>query len=127
MMHHAFQGPAPSLQDFAQHLGKAGFDQSTTVYADYHRAHQDFSLTPDQLEPWLYALIHLHDFQRALGLAQLETFLTPQRSDAWMDLAYVDNVLHQPVQALRAFQQALRFDPGNTYARAQVQRLSKAN
>jgi dienelactone hydrolase len=127
MMHRASQGLAPSLQDFAQHLGKAGFDHSTTVYADYHHAHRDFSLTPDQLEPWLHALIHLHDFQRALGLAKLETFITPKRGDAWMDLAYVDNVLHQPVQALHAFQQALHFDPGNTYARAQVKRLSKAN
>jgi tetratricopeptide (TPR) repeat protein len=127
MMHRASQGPAPSLQDFAQHLGKAGFDRSTTVYADYHRAHPDFNLTPDQLEPWLYALIHLHDFQRALGLAQLETFITPHRSDAWMDLAYVDDVLHQPAQALHAFQQVLRLDPGNTFARQQVQRLNKSN
>jgi hypothetical protein len=62
-----------------------------------------------------------------LGLAQLETFVTPQRSDAWMDLAYVDNVLQRPVQALHAFQQVLRVDPGNTYARVQVRRLSKAN
>lgn len=127
MMHRASHGPAPSLQDFAQHLSKVGFDHSTTVYADYHRAHPDFSLTPDQLEPWLYALIHLHDFQRALGLAQLETFITPQRTDAWMDLAYIDNILQQPVQALHAFRQVLRFDPRNTFARAQVQRLSKAN
>lgn len=127
MMHRASHGPAPSLQDFAQHLGKAGFDHSTTVYADYHRAHPDFNLTPDQLEPWLYALIQLHDFQRAWGLAQLGTFITPKRVDAWMDLAYVDNVLQQPAQALHAYQQVLRFDPGNTYARAQMQRLSRAN
>lgn len=127
MMHRSSQGPAPSLQDFAQHLGSAGFDHSATVYTDYHHTHPDFSLTPDQLEPWLSALINLHDFRRALGLAQLETFITPKRSDAWMDLAHVEDVLHRPVQALHAFQQALRFDPGNAYARAQVQRLSKAN
>jgi dienelactone hydrolase len=127
MMHHASRGPSPSLQNFAQHLSKAGFDRSTTVYVDYHHAHPDFSITPDQLEPWLYALIHLHDFQHALGLAQLETFITPRRSDAWMDLAYVDDVLGQPVQALHAFQQVLRLDPGNTFARQQVQRLNKSN
>jgi dienelactone hydrolase len=127
MMYHASQGPAPSVQDFAQHLGKAGFDRSTTVYADYHHTHPDFSLTPDQLEPWISALINLHDFQRALGLAQLETYITPKRSDAWMDLAHIEDVLHQPVQALHAFQQALRCDPANAYARAQVQRLIKAN
>lgn len=127
MMRRASQGAAPSLEDFAQHLGAAGFDHSATVYADYQRAHPDFSLTPDQIEPWLHALIDRHDFQRALGLAQLEISITPQRSDAWMDLAFVDDVLHQPVKALHAFQQALHFDPGNTYARAQVRRLSKVD
>lgn len=115
------------MQDFAQHLGQAGFDHSAAVYAAYRHAHPGFSLTSDQLEPWLTALIHRHDFQRALGLAQLETFIAPKRSDAWMDLAYVDDMLQQPAQALHAFQQALRFDPGNTYARAQVQRLSKSH
>jgi hypothetical protein len=44
-----------------------------------------------------------------------------------MDLAYVDDVLGQPVQALHAFQQVLRLDPGNTFARQQVQRLNKSN
>jgi dienelactone hydrolase len=127
MMHHASQGPAPSLQDFAQHLGQAGFDHSAAAYVDYHRAHPDFSLEIDQLEPWLSALIHLHDFQRALGIAQLEISIAPRRSDAWMDLAYVYDVQHLPAQALHAFKQALRFDPGNAYARAQVQRLSNAH
>jgi hypothetical protein len=44
-----------------------------------------------------------------------------------MDLAYVYDVQHLPAQALHAFKQALRFDPGNAYARAQVQRLSNAH
>ena len=127
MMHRASRGPALSLQDFAQHLDKVGFDHSVTVYADYHHEHPDFRLTQDQLEPWLSALVHLHDFQRALGLAELGTFIAPKRSNAWMDLAYVEDMLHQPAQALHAFQQALRFDPGNAYARAQIQRFSKTN
>jgi dienelactone hydrolase len=127
MMHRASQGPASSLQDFAQHLGQAGFEHGAGVYAAYRHAHPDFSLTPDQIEPWLYALIQRHDFQNALGLAQLETFIAPQRSEAWMDLAYVDNMLNEPTQALYAFKQALRVDPGNTYARKQVERLSKAS
>jgi Flp pilus assembly protein TadD len=73
------------------------------------------------------ALIHLHDFKRALGIAQLEISIAPQRSDAWMDLAYVYDVQHLPAQALHAFKQALRFDPGNDYARAQVQRIRNAH
>jgi dienelactone hydrolase len=127
MMHRASQGPAPSLQDFAQHLAKAGFEHGAAVYTDYRRAHPEFRLASDQLEPWLYALIHLHDFQQARGLAQLEIFIAPQRSEAWMDLAYVEDVLHQPAQALHAFKQALRLDPGNTYAREQVRQLGKAH
>ncbi|WP_109126445.1 dienelactone hydrolase family protein [Dyella sp. C11] len=125
MTHRASQGPAPSLQDFAQRLGQSGFEHSAAVYTAYHRDHPDFSLTPDQIEPWLYALIQRQDLQRALGLAQLETFLAPQRSDGWLDLAHVDNMLDEPAQALQAFKQALRVDPRNTYARKQVERLSK--
>lgn len=127
MMHHISKGPASSLQDFAQHLDQAGFEHSITAYAEYQHAHPDFSLAPDQLQPWIKALIEQHDFQRALGLARLETIVAPHGSDAWMDLAYVNDVLQQPAAALQAFRQALRIDPADAYARAQIRRLSKTD
>lgn len=127
MTHRASLGPAASLQDFAQHLGAAGFEHNAAVYTDYRRIHPEFNLTPDQLEPWLYALMQRHDFERALGLAQLETVVTPKRSDAWLDLAYVERMMQQPAQALQAYRQVLRVAPGNTYARQQIERLGKVH
>jgi hypothetical protein len=70
------------------------FHRAIVSPTTYHRVHPDFSLTPDQL-----ALIQRHDFQRALGLAQLGASIAPQRSDAWMDLAYVDYV-REPMKRL---------------------------
>lgn len=127
MMHRASRGPASSLQDFAQQLGQAGFENGDKVYAAYHQVHPDFSLTPDQIEPWLDALIQRQELKKALGLAMLETSIAPKLIEGWLDLAHVQDLRNEPAHALEAFKQALRIDPGNSYARKQVERLSKAS
>jgi tetratricopeptide (TPR) repeat protein len=102
---------------------EARFDHTIETFRAYTRAHPDFHLTPDAIDPWVGSLMNLARFRDAVELARLGVHGPPKSVDAWSELGIAYDAANQSKDALDSYTHVISLDQHNVFAADRIKVL----
>jgi len=109
-----------SFAEFRKHVGEAGFEHVSDVYASTLKKEPTFALSADTVTDWAFRLLGNHHFVEAVDVMRFAIQLQPS-SRAYGSLGQIYIKEGERTEAIASFQKALEIDPGNIIAKGDLE------
>ncbi|MBE7171581.1 MAG: serine hydrolase [Williamsia sp.] len=116
-------GLSASLKLVKMRLDKVGYKKAIDEVKILTKTNKAFTLNEKEINGWGYKLMSQKRLQDALEVFKLNTYLYPTSSNAFDSLGEIYAELGNMEQAVKHYEQSLKFDPKNKNADTQIKKL----
>lgn len=118
--------PPATRSQLAGELARRGFAQAEATYQALRQRDRTFTLAPEELQGWGYALLGKGRPGDAVEIFKLWTRLHPEDWNAFDSLGEAQEALGQHAAAHASYARSLALNPGNRNAEARLKVLAEA-